>query len=704
MGKKSGNPIKSPEQLERMAEAAAAHREGRARHSREKSAAVAEIGPLPEVKLPARKEKCRLSLLDFLVSYFPHSTGSGPFSEDHRRFIGRLQSTIIEGGREIAAVYRGFAKTTVAENACLWALLYGHRRFVILLGGDNDASKKNLQSLRSELEGNDLLYEDFPEVCHAVRALEGKAQRCRSQTLYGELTHIGWTSDNMVFPVAPDSIASGACVRTKSLLACNRGMTHKRFDGVQLRPEFVFVDDPQTDQSAKQPAQCRKRIDKLYQTVLRLAGHKVSLSCFVAATVIQKDDMIDELLDKSRHPSWRGERVPMVKSWSTAHDSFWLGEYAAVRRNFDPVSSDDRERAQRQATNLYAMRREEADSGCDVSWFECFNPDNHELSAIQHAYNILIDDGKEVFDAECQNNPSGPADEVGRLTSYDLLVRPKGTPRGIAPLESNIITVGVDVQERLLYWLAVAWQADTFTGQVIDFGTFPQQARSYFTYAEATRTLQTNYHTADTEGAIYNGVLDLLNWFATKRWERSDKNTQAPNLILVDTGFSTGVVYAALRKAALQNAMAARGKGIRAKDRPITEWTIKQGNRRGREWLISRPEGRDSQVCQFDSNYWQSTINASWRLAAGSRGAIMLPEMPRGEIEMVCDQFTAEKATVTTALGRTIEEWECVGGRDNHFGDCLKMASVAASVTGCLRVGQERATKPVQVRKAVKYL
>ena len=65
----------------------------------------------------------------------------------------------------------------------------------------------------------------------------------------------------------------------------------------------------------------------------------------------------------------------------------------------------DKERAKRDSTEFYREHQAEMDSGCDVSWKSCFDSSN-EISAIQHAYNELIDYGQDVFDSECQQSPS----------------------------------------------------------------------------------------------------------------------------------------------------------------------------------------------------------------------------------------------------------------------------------------------------------
>lgn len=180
--------------------------------SRDRTRAGSDIGEIPPVANPARRESCRLDLELFLTTYFPNSTGLSPFSPDHKRVIARIQGCVINGGRFTNAVYRGFAKSTISENAILWATLYGHRKFCAIFAGEGKLADRASNSCKMELSDNELLYEDFPEVCHAVRALEGKTQRCASQTFNGEKTHIKWQADATVMPSIPGSVSSGSII------------------------------------------------------------------------------------------------------------------------------------------------------------------------------------------------------------------------------------------------------------------------------------------------------------------------------------------------------------------------------------------------------------------------------------------------------------------------------------------------------------
>jgi len=49
--------------------------------------------------------------------------------------------------------------------------------------------------------------------------------------------------------------------------------------------------------------------------VLNTAGPGKKLAGLMACTVIRPDDMADSILDRQKHPQWRGERTKMVYSF-----------------------------------------------------------------------------------------------------------------------------------------------------------------------------------------------------------------------------------------------------------------------------------------------------------------------------------------------------------------------------------------------------
>ena len=171
-----------------------------------------DIGELPAVVNPNRKARAASDFRFFCESYFPLVFHLA-WSPDHLKVIAKIEEAVLRGGLFAMAMPRGSGKTTICECACIWAVLYGHREFVCLIGSDEGHAMEMLESIKMELEGNDLLLEDFPEVRLPIQRLDGIANRCNGQLYQGQRTHIGWTAREIVLPTMPGSVASGAIIR-----------------------------------------------------------------------------------------------------------------------------------------------------------------------------------------------------------------------------------------------------------------------------------------------------------------------------------------------------------------------------------------------------------------------------------------------------------------------------------------------------------
>jgi hypothetical protein len=171
-------------------------------------------------------------------------------------------------------------------------VLYGHREFVCLIGSDEGHAMDMLDAIKMELEGNELLLEDFPEVVYPIHCLDGIANRCNGQLYKGERTHISWTAREIVLPTIPGSKASGAIIKIAGIMGRIRGMKYKRADGKTVRPSLVVLDDPQTDELARSLSQCATR-----ESILAGPGKKIS--GIIPCTVIRPGN------DKTRSfPGW----------------------------------------------------------------------------------------------------------------------------------------------------------------------------------------------------------------------------------------------------------------------------------------------------------------------------------------------------------------------------------------------------------------
>jgi hypothetical protein len=343
-----------------------------------------DIGELPEIVNAERKAKAERDFRFFCEQYIPQ-TFRLPWSDDHLKVIAKIEQAVLHGGLFAMAMPRGSGKTSLCEIACLWALVYGHREFVALIGADEQHAESMLESMKAELEHNELLLEDFPEVVYPIHKLEGIHQRAAGQLYQGKQTHIGWTAREIVLPTMPGSRASGGIIRVAGITGRIRGMKYKRTDGESVRPSLVLIDDPQTDESARSPSQCAARERILAGAILGLAGPGRKIAGLMTLTVVRPDDLADRILDTEKHPQWQGERTRMVYEFP-ANKALWqryAEMWAEGQRNGTGTKA---------ATEFYRDRRGAMDEGAVIAWPARFNPD--ELSALQHAMNLKLDRGE----------------------------------------------------------------------------------------------------------------------------------------------------------------------------------------------------------------------------------------------------------------------------------------------------------------------
>jgi hypothetical protein len=643
--------------------------------SRIVGAAGRDIGSIPPVKNKRRRDSCRSDFRQFCETYGGESFPIA-WSADHLTAIAKIEGAVLRGELFAFAMPRGSGKSTLCEWACLWALLYGHRPFVMLIGSDQAIACQMLDSIKSHLEQNDLLLEDFPTACFPVRALEGITARARGQTSAGEPTHIEWTADQITLPWIAKAESAGACVRVAGITGRIRGIKHTRPDGKTLRPSLVLIDDPQTDESAASPAQCATREKILSGAILGLAGPGAKIAGLTTITVIRPDDLADRLLDRSKHPSWQGERTKLVYEWPTAEE-LW-SQYAELRREGQRNGTGTNA-----ADDLYRANQAAMDAGARVAWPERRNAD--ELTAIHHAWNLRIDRGESAFMAEYQNQPLADDIASDKLDKRSLALRATNVERGVIPLDHQTLTAFIDVQEKVLFWLVASWN-QSFGGHVVAYGTYPDQASSFFEAKNAKRTLSLAAKGAGFEASLHAGLDAITQLLLGRDWKREDGVAMRITQLMIDAnwGQSTSTVRTFCRRSTFAGSvLPSHGKGVGASSQPIGE-KKGRGDRIGINWKVGQiSEGQRS--CLYDTNYWKTFCAARLRLQLGDPEAIAFHA---GDHELLFEHLTAEYPVRTEARGRVVDEWK-MAGRDNHWLDCLVGAAVSASIAGVQPVATE---------------
>ena len=639
---------------------------------RQVSAQGREIGDLPPVADPKRRAACREDFRKFCETYlaelFPLA-----WSADHLTAIAKIEGAVLRGELFAFAMPRGSGKTTLCEAACLWAMLYGHRQFIVLVGADQTIASAMADSLKSQIENNDDLLDDFPEACFPVRALDRIAQRAKGQTFCGNPTEIEWAADQITLPWIPGSPSAGACVRVAGITGRIRGLKHTRPDGKTIRPSLVLIDDPQTDESSASPSQVATREKILNGAILGLAGPASKIAGLCTITVIRPDDLADRLLDRVKNPVWQGERTKLVYEWPI-HDDLW-SQYGELRRSGQRHGNGTAE-----ADAFYVENRAAMDEGAKVAWPERLNTD--EASAIQHAWNLRIDRGEAAFHAEYQNSPLADDISSDKLDKRALSGRITTLARGVVPASHDTVTAFVDVQERLLFWLVASW-SPSFGGHVLAYGSYPDQGVSFFEAGSAKRTLARAAGVEGFEGALTSGLERLTQELLTRDWRREDGADMRVSRLMIDAnwGKSTATVRTFCKRSPFTSSIfPSHGRGIGASDSALTDKGRQRGDKIGLNWRINTIASGQRSVT-YDTNFWKTFCAARLRLATGDPEAIVLHA---GEHDMLFEHLTSEYPVRTeSSRGRVVDEWKLSGTRwENHWWDCLVGSAVAASITG----------------------
>jgi hypothetical protein len=661
------------------------HKDQAGQAQAEASAEGRDIGSIPPVKNPPRRERSRGDLRFFCEQYFPQRFDM-PWSQDHLTVIAKTESAALRGGLFGEAMPRGSGKTSITEVSVIWVGVHAHHLMSAVLAAIKDRGVEILDSIKVELENNERLGEDFPEVCFPIRALEGITNRCAGQLCCGRRTEITWTQHKIVLPTIARSSASGVIIKVGGLTGADvRGMKHTRQDGYVVRPSFVMIDDPQTDATARSRTQNETREKLLQGAVLGMAGPGKQFSAVLTCTVIRPGDMADRILDRTMHPEWNGVRTKMVYAFPT-NEKLW-DEYARIRA--EGLRANDGGAA---ATAFYKKNRKAMDEGAQVAWPANYEKD--ELSAIQHAMNLKLRD-EAVFFAEYQNEPMKDHADSELLTADQIAVKVNGLEAGKIPVAANYLTLFLDPHDKLIWYALVAW-GDGYAGWLVDYGAYPDQHRRYYTMRTAQRTLARACPGAGREGAILAALRECEKLLLAREYRRDDGVPMRIAMALVDSGWETDTVNAYVRSSPSAVLLPSKGVAVTASSTPWEERTKKAGQRLGHHWKLAAIPGAKGRYVQHDANYWKTFLHQRLAVPMGDPGCLSLYGRLRSDGQpanlqlhrMLADHLTAEYRVKTSGQRGSLDEWKQARSKaDNHLLDCVVGCCVAASLLGIAVMG-----------------
>lgn len=668
-----------------------------AERGRLQSLAARDIGEIPAIKYPEERARGLEDPAFFCQWFFP-GWFYKPFCEQHLLLLSEFDHVTRNGGLQAVALPRGRGKTAITKAMTLRAVLYALRRYVVWLPADEGMAETGLDTFWSQLRKNDRLIGAFPEVCYPL-VCGGNDQR--KKPLYrGQELAQGRKENLILFPEIAGYPTAGNIIQAAGLMTAVRGLHYAREDGTLARPDFVVLDDPQTDESAKSADQSSKREEIINQGILGMAAPGVKMTAIMPCTIIRPGDLSDRMLSRKLNPDWHGI-VGRMLTKLPEHLDRWE-RYNQLRIK----SLDDRHDIS-EATEFYAAHRAVMDAGCDATWPEEYNDD--EISAIQHAMNLYFRN-RAAFYAEYQNQPLRALDQAEQLVREDIIQRTNELARGVAPDAATVVTGFVDIHKDLLYWIVIAWCRD-FSGQVLAYGVYPEQTESYFLLREARSTLTKKFPKASMQAAIQKGLHEVYS-LMDQEWPVAGGGSIRLTMSAIDANWSqsTKAVDEFCAKSPWRGRIyPSHGRGIGPAEKPLKEWIGKKGDVKGEHWVV--PLERNNRRCRhlvFDTNLWKSQTAELLLSQAGGPASLVL-HAPEGPFDhrLLADHWCSESREPTWGRGRTVDIWKLPPAiPDNHWFDCVVGATMMASVCGVQipLTTPARATKKKKKRSRVHSL
>lgn len=258
------------------------------------------------------------------------------------------------GSKEVHAAPRGNAKSTLSTLILpLWCIAGKRRRFIGIISDTAEQSEEFLETIKAELEVNERLREDFPDICG-----EGKT----------------WRVGQIV-------TRNGVKVKCWS--------KRKRLRGARFgsrRPDLIVCDDLEDDENVDSPEQREKDRKWFFKAVMKIGARYTVF--IVIGTILHYDSLLARLLVQ---PGWTGRKWKAVIRWSPS--PLW--------EQWENIFTSNNEKA---ADVFFKRHDKEMLKGTKVLW--------PEGESYYYLMKMRVSDGPAFFDSEKQNEPIDPNDRL----------------------------------------------------------------------------------------------------------------------------------------------------------------------------------------------------------------------------------------------------------------------------------------------------
>ncbi len=615
---------------------------------RERRENANEIGELPKVANPKRRKQAEASLALWGETYaLAEGSSAGlllrPPSAKLKEYADTLQRILDGTGALHIRCARGAGKTTWVSIAILYGLATGRIKFATVFAASADLASAILQNLWTIIEGNETFAADYPEIAFPVAAANGVYQRFLTQTHKGTRTAIKHTSREIKLPTISGAPSSGGLVIARGAGSATRGLLR----GGQ-RPDWILLDDAQTRRQAESPTQVSKLESWIAGDVRGLQGAALTRIA-ITSTPIFKNDLSERLADPSLHPELLQINFPLLLT--PPDDSDLWREYD--RRYKQSLREGDPNFAK--ATAFYKANRDAMDAGAEVLDPSAFDT-RLELSALQHARNLLLSMGREAFNAEYQLKTKEP-DSALNLTPRTVASRVNGVPRGVLPKQCLKVIAAIDVNTAAGLSFLVAGFGRKQTCAILDYGRIT---------GKDGRLVPKNAPERETEKILSTALYSLIVKLHSTEIKTETGKTVRVGLILVDRGFLPQVIDGVCELA--------RSKGHPAM--PVKGYDTRAFTRYAKS-IVARGDGVDLREWQGKEFY---AVNADLSKETVQSAFLSLPLLP-GSISLFGNAPAEHAEFAEEITNETLAEkvqgadivfynWTSRPNAPNHYLDC----------------------------------
>lgn len=634
-----------------------------------KKRAAENVVKIPQCKDRKRRERLEKDDIAWLMWYFHPESGSRDpytyeFTFQQREMAAAIKTAIETGDDQALAASRGEGKTTLFERLLLKYSLSGQVKLSVLFAATGGNAQDSLGSIRTEVETNLRLKDDYPEVCVPVAALENHPNRAHFQSVSGKRHDNGepysnvsskfsWCGQEISFPNVPGSPSAGAIIATRGLDSAVRGLKKGG-----RRVDVAGIDDPDTEETVNSQQQAEKLEKRIDRGIAGLGSQKRRVARVMLTTLQNRNCTSFKFTDPNQKPNFKGRRFRFLIKKPDRMD-LWE-EYIDLKK-LDWKDGTDK------AHEFYVANRDAMDAGAEVA-----NPNRYshgELSALQFYFNEVARIGPEAVAAEYDNDPIDESEiNESQITASLVGRRISGLAHKELPANDHKLVAFVDVMDRFLSYTECAWTAGE-TGSILDYGN-PQVDR-----VEDKQALE-----LAVIAALHKYRADILEKFVD-----SQGNKKIPDLVLIDSGDGdhTNAVYQFCSEAGPPFMPSKGFASFRQHNKAVKS---------GDNWAIERLDNKQrTRLVEFNSTYWRRRAHQRFvtpamdektgQRFAGSLALFICPEQAEFRRRRMdfCKQVVAE----VWGIKKPGAKPGFMALRTaNHFLDCCAGICLAADIAG----------------------